>query len=170
MSSLHLGTDNAVPFAVLLVGLTGENPGTIISAPAARHRPDGYAGPIASTIVELDKPRRGPRQHMDVPLVDLPDCIAAPADDEAPALEVTPAHLDWFLDDVRHSEHSANVKEDISANCVVSGATAPCCPTRCGCRSSRSGAVRTPAICSALHDRHARMRPRAFTLTRCSRC
>lgn len=82
LTCLHLGTDDVAAFAVLLTGLTGENPSTIANAPAAHHRPDGYAGPIASAIVELDKPRRQSRRHMDVVLADLPDWVATPADEE----------------------------------------------------------------------------------------
>lgn len=72
VTALHLTNREAVAFAVLLVGLTGQNLGTILSAPAVHHRPDGYAGGITSAIVELDKPRRGTRRHMDVPLTSLP--------------------------------------------------------------------------------------------------
>jgi hypothetical protein len=75
ITALHLGSVEVAAFVVLLVGLTGENRGTIVAAPAAHHRPDGYVGPIGTVILELDKPRRGPNRHMDVPLVDLPDWI-----------------------------------------------------------------------------------------------
>jgi hypothetical protein len=78
VTSLHLGADDVAAFAVLLTGLTGENPGTITTAPAAHHRPDGYTGAIASAIVELDKPRRMSRRHMDVVLASVPDWITAP--------------------------------------------------------------------------------------------
>ncbi|MBO0823794.1 MAG: hypothetical protein J2P27_08045 [Actinobacteria bacterium] len=78
MTALHLSSLEATAFVVLLVGLTGQNRGPIISAPAGHHRPDGYSGGTASAIVELDKPRRAARRHMDVPLVDMPDWIACP--------------------------------------------------------------------------------------------
>jgi hypothetical protein len=81
VTSLHLSTDDAAAFAVLLVGLTGQNPSTITSIPAQYHRPDGYTGHGASVIVELDKPRRGSRRHMDVPLASLPDWLAAPSEE-----------------------------------------------------------------------------------------
>lgn len=80
VTALHLGAADAAAFAVLLVGLTGQNRGTILAAPAGHHRPDGYAGPVGTAIVELDKPRRGPKRHMDVALVDLPDWVPAPHD------------------------------------------------------------------------------------------
>lgn len=78
VTALHLSVVEAAAFAVLLVGVTGQNRGTILNAPAAYHRPDGYAGGIPTAIVELDKPRRGPRRHMDVALVGLPDWVAVP--------------------------------------------------------------------------------------------
>lgn len=77
VTAVHLSAFDVAAFAVLLVGLTGQNPGTITGAPAAHHRPDGYTGAVASAIVELDKPRRGRRRYMDVPLVDLPSWIPA---------------------------------------------------------------------------------------------
>jgi hypothetical protein len=72
VTALHLSSSEAAAFVVLLVGLTGQNKSTILTAPAAHHRPDGYAGGVASAIVELDKPRRGSRRHMDVSLTSLP--------------------------------------------------------------------------------------------------
>jgi hypothetical protein len=44
----------------------------LLAAPATHHRPDGYTGAGASAIVTLDKPRRGARRHMDVPLTSEP--------------------------------------------------------------------------------------------------
>ncbi|MFC6088608.1 hypothetical protein [Saccharothrix lopnurensis] len=82
VTRLHLGARDIAAFAVLLTGLTGENPSTITKAPAAHHRPDGYSGEIASAIVELDKPRRQSRRHMDVALTELPDWAGVPADRE----------------------------------------------------------------------------------------
>jgi hypothetical protein len=77
MSLLHLPWRDAAAFLVLLIGLTGQNGGTIAAAPAAHHRADAGAGGTATAIVELRKPRRGKRRsHMDVPLVDLPDWVA----------------------------------------------------------------------------------------------
>ncbi len=78
VTSLHLGPDEAVAFVVLLVGLTGQNKSTILTAPAAHHRPDGYTGPIPTAIVELDKPRRGANRHMDTAFVDLPAWVPTP--------------------------------------------------------------------------------------------
>jgi hypothetical protein len=76
MSLVHLPWRDAA-FLVLLIGLTGQNGGTIADAPAAHHRADAGAGGTATAIVELRKPRRGKRRsHMDVPLVDLPDWVA----------------------------------------------------------------------------------------------
>lgn len=72
MTALHLSGVEAAAFAVLLAGLTGQNKGTILTAPAAHHRADGYTGPSATAIVELDKPRRGSRRHMDVPFTSIP--------------------------------------------------------------------------------------------------
>ncbi|MFI9365863.1 hypothetical protein ACIG5E_33150 [Kitasatospora sp. NPDC053057] len=73
---------DAMPFLVLLVGLTGQNGGTIIDAPAAVHRPDGGVGGTANGIVELVKPRRGHRSHMPVVLADLPDWLSTGERDE----------------------------------------------------------------------------------------
>ncbi|PWK84470.1 hypothetical protein C8D88_10885 [Lentzea atacamensis] len=72
MTALHLSAVEAAAFAMLLVGLTGQNKSTILNAPAAHHRPDGFTGQPAIAIVELDKPRRGSRRHMDVPLTSVP--------------------------------------------------------------------------------------------------
>jgi hypothetical protein len=75
---IHLPWQEAAAFVVLLVGLTGQNGGTVADAPAAHHRADGQAGGTPTAIVELVKPRRGKhRSHMDVPLVDLPDWLSA---------------------------------------------------------------------------------------------
>jgi len=77
MSLVHLPWRDAAAFLVLLIGLTGQNGGTIAHAPAAHHRADAGAGGTATAIVELRKPRRGKRRsHMDVPLIDLPDWVA----------------------------------------------------------------------------------------------
>jgi hypothetical protein len=76
VSLLHLHWQEAAAFLVLLIGLTGQNGGTIADAPAAHHRPDGEAGGTATAIVGLRKPRRGRRRsHMDVALADLPDWL-----------------------------------------------------------------------------------------------
>jgi hypothetical protein len=69
---LYLSGSDVAAFAVLLVGLTGQNPSTIFRAPATHHRPDGYSGEIPSALVKLNKPRRGARQHMDVPFTAVP--------------------------------------------------------------------------------------------------
>ena len=77
---LHLTGHDVAAFVVLLTGLTGQNRTAILEAPAAHHRADGYAGGPATAVVELNKPRRGKRQHMDVALVDMPVWAPAPAD------------------------------------------------------------------------------------------
>ncbi|WP_410598069.1 hypothetical protein [Amycolatopsis sp. lyj-23] len=90
MTALHLSNIEAAAFAVLLAGLTGQNRSTILNAPAGHHRPDGYVGEIATAIVELDKPRRGARRHMDFPLTSVPSwagpdrSAATSVADEAP--------------------------------------------------------------------------------------
>jgi hypothetical protein len=84
VTALHLGYEEAVAFVALLVGLTGENKDTIVSAPAMHHRPDGYDGPVGSVIVELDKPRRGAQRHMDVALLEVPAWVPVPQRDPAP--------------------------------------------------------------------------------------
>ncbi|MGH3193067.1 MAG: hypothetical protein ACRDOL_38610, partial [Streptosporangiaceae bacterium] len=76
IASVHLTWREAMPFLVLLVGMTGQNGGTIAAAPAAAHRPDGGRG-TATGIVELVKPRRGTRSHMPVALTGLPDWLSA---------------------------------------------------------------------------------------------
>jgi hypothetical protein len=77
---LHLTGHDVAAFVVLLTGLTGQNRSTILEAPAAHHRADGYTGGPGTAVVELDKPRRGLRRHMDVALVDVPVWAPAPAD------------------------------------------------------------------------------------------
>lgn len=79
--TLHLTSLDAAAFVVLLVGLTGQNLSAVVNLPAEHHRADGYAGGVATAVVELDKPRRGSRRHMDYPLVDLPQWLPAPAED-----------------------------------------------------------------------------------------
>lgn len=69
---LHLTSFDVGAFAVLLVGLTGQNPTTIAKATAEHHRPDGHAGGPPSAVVKLDKPRRGSGRHMDVALTSVP--------------------------------------------------------------------------------------------------
>lgn len=76
IAMVHLTWRDAMPFIVLLAGLTGQNGSTIVDAPAAVHRPDGGAGGTPSAILELVKPRRGRRSHMPVVLVDLPDWLS----------------------------------------------------------------------------------------------
>jgi len=79
-AALHLTVNDIAAFVVLLVGLTGQNRATILHAPAAHHRADGYAGGPATAVIELDKPRRGRHRHMDFALVDLPDWVPTPTD------------------------------------------------------------------------------------------
>jgi hypothetical protein len=94
VTALHLSSAEAAAFVVLLVGLTGQNRSTILNAPAAHHRPDGYTGTAPSAIVELDKPRRGARRHMDVALTSIPTW-AGPADhDQADGWHDESARLD----------------------------------------------------------------------------
>lgn len=79
-TAVHLDWREVAAFAVLLVRLTGQNGSTIYNAPATHHRPDGYAGPVATVQVDLVKPRRGRRSHMTAALADLPVWAAsAPA-------------------------------------------------------------------------------------------
>ena len=72
VTALHLSGVEAAAFAVLLVGLTGQNRDAILAAPATHHRPDGYTGAAGTAMVALDKPRRGALRHMDVALTSLP--------------------------------------------------------------------------------------------------
>lgn len=99
MTALHLSGVEVAAFAVLLVGLTGQNKSTILNAPATHHRPDGHTGQPPTAIVELDKPRRGSRRHMDVPLTSIPSWIGPdPAHPNggppagAPAVEALSGH------------------------------------------------------------------------------
>jgi hypothetical protein len=85
MTALHLSNIEAAAFAVLLAGLTGQNKSTNLNAPAGHHRPDGYVGEVATAIVELDKPRRATRRHMDVPLTSVPSW-AGPDRSTAPSV------------------------------------------------------------------------------------
>jgi hypothetical protein len=84
-TALHLSGLEAAAFAVLLVGLTGQNKDAIVAAPATYHRPHGYIGTAGVAIVELDKPRRGARRHMDAPLTSLPDWASPTGKHGAPA-------------------------------------------------------------------------------------
>ncbi len=78
---LHLNLAETCALVILLVRLTGENGSTIIKAPAAFHRPDGGAGPLATVQVDLSKPRRGSRRYMTAALSDLPSWAAAPEEE-----------------------------------------------------------------------------------------
>jgi hypothetical protein len=71
-AQLHLTSFDVGAFAVLLVGLTGQNPTTIAKATTEHHRPDGHAGGPPSALIKLDKPRRGSGRHMDVALTSVP--------------------------------------------------------------------------------------------------
>lgn len=75
---LHLSRDETCALTILMVRATGENGSTIIKAPAAFHRTDGGAGPLATAQVDLSKPRRGRRRYMTAALSDLPSWAAAP--------------------------------------------------------------------------------------------
>ncbi|PAX86074.1 hypothetical protein CLM85_08025 [Streptomyces albidoflavus] len=78
MTALHLGLADATAFVVLLVAMTGENGSTVMRAPAAHFRADGYAGGPATAIVGLDKRRRAANRYRDAALVDLPSWIPLP--------------------------------------------------------------------------------------------
>jgi hypothetical protein len=93
LGRLHLSATDVAAFAVLLVGLTGQNTSTIFRAPAHHHRTDGYSGEIPTAMVRLDKPRRGARRHMDAPLTGVPTWAeeGMPAGGEA---EADPNKLD----------------------------------------------------------------------------
>lgn len=83
---LHLTTFDVGAFAVLLVGLTGQNPTTIAKATAEHHRSDGHAGGPPTAMVKLDKPRRGSARHMDVALTSVPPWArhGMPGEDSVP--------------------------------------------------------------------------------------
>jgi hypothetical protein len=69
-------------FAVLLLGVTGQNISTLGAATVGHHRSDGHTGRTATMITDLVKYRRGPtRAIMSVPLADLPTWIPAPAEE-----------------------------------------------------------------------------------------
>ncbi|MBN3459858.1 hypothetical protein JNN96_38195 [Mycobacterium sp. DSM 3803] len=72
LARLYLTATDVAAFAVLLVGLTGQNASTILDAPADHHRPDGNSGDMPTAVVRLDKPRRGARRNMDVALSSAP--------------------------------------------------------------------------------------------------
>lgn len=78
MSRLCLTLHEMTAFALLLTALTGENFGTVAAWPAAHYRPDGGRGDGPRiALVEETKARRGPgREHMVVPLEDLPSGLA----------------------------------------------------------------------------------------------
>lgn len=78
VSRLCLTLHEMTAFALLLTALTSENFGTVAQWPAAHYRPDGGGedGPKVA-LVEQTKARRGPeREHMVVPLEDLPSGLA----------------------------------------------------------------------------------------------
>lgn len=77
-SQLCLTLHEMTAFALLLTALTGENFGTVAAWPAGHYRPDGGRddGPRLA-LVEETKARRGSeREHMVVPLEDLPSGLA----------------------------------------------------------------------------------------------
>ncbi|MGK5171822.1 hypothetical protein [Geodermatophilus sp. CPCC 205761] len=75
---LFLGAGETLAFQILLVGLTGQNAGTVGRAPAHHHRTGNDVGAVA--IVDLLKPRRGKsRSHMAVPIQDTPRWLPLPA-------------------------------------------------------------------------------------------
>jgi hypothetical protein len=74
---LNLTPEEAVAAAVLFGVMTGQNPEVILKIPAAHHRADGGVGP-GTAIVNLRKPRRQSRAHMDFALSEVPDWISIP--------------------------------------------------------------------------------------------
>jgi len=85
-SSLFLTWREAMSAAVLLVGLTGQNFSGIGALMENHVRADGLDG-LQSTrtaLVDIDKPRRGPRdRYMTMPLSDTPDRIIV-TEEESP--------------------------------------------------------------------------------------
>ncbi|MFD9452697.1 hypothetical protein ACFWBC_06365 [Streptomyces sp. NPDC059985] len=80
-SAVHLTRAEVCAITLLLVRLTGENGSTIIMAPAAHHRTDGGAGPVATAQVDLSKPRRGRLRYMTAALSNLPTWASAPGEE-----------------------------------------------------------------------------------------
>lgn len=80
-SAVHLTRAEVCALTVLLVRLTGENGATIITAPAAHHRTDGGAGPVATAQVDLSKPRRSRLRYMTAALSDLPTWASTPGEE-----------------------------------------------------------------------------------------
>lgn len=79
-SALYLSKVEAASFAVLLSILTGQNFGTLATAPASHHD-TGLGEQPGTTIVNLVKPRRGKlRAHMAVPLQDTIPSWVPPAE------------------------------------------------------------------------------------------
>ncbi|MDL4816892.1 hypothetical protein [Actinomadura opuntiae] len=79
MHALHPRGFELAAGALLLVRMTGHNGSSICQAPAAHRRPDGFAGGVATAVVELVKARRGTRRFMTVALSDLPAWALAPS-------------------------------------------------------------------------------------------
>ena len=88
--SLCLTADEMTAFGLLLTAQTGQNFGTVAAWPAVGYQP---GDPL--TLIEQVKPRRGPdREHMVVPLEDLPPSLAGVLSAAGgPAIPVTSAHL-----------------------------------------------------------------------------
>ncbi|MDY7556116.1 hypothetical protein [Cryobacterium sp. 10C3] len=86
--ALFLTPLEAMAFAVLLVGLTGENVGTIYSSKASSHQAAaGDKDRPAVAIIDLIKPRRGKsRAAMAKPLTSVPAWAHADAYEEGPQL------------------------------------------------------------------------------------
>ncbi|MFD4248015.1 hypothetical protein ACFWP3_41550 [Streptomyces sp. NPDC058525] len=80
VSWLHMTVDELAAAAVLLAVMTGENASVIFNTPAVHHRADGHSGAPATAIVDLVKPRRGRRAHMNLALSEVPDWISIPED------------------------------------------------------------------------------------------
>lgn len=98
MLTVHLSPLEVAAFVVLLIRLTGHNCGTLMGAPAAHHRPDGdTTGPIASTQIDLVKPRRGRRSHMTVSFADLPDWVQGAGTDTDPGGTRSELHTPFGL-------------------------------------------------------------------------
>lgn len=81
---LHLTPREAWAFAVLLAGLTGYNACMLEELPAPHQRATAPGEP-GIVLLELSKPRRGPRSAMTLPLVTVPRAFHPASDDMRPS-------------------------------------------------------------------------------------
>lgn len=74
LHSMLLTQHEITAFMVLMIGLTGQNVGTLNRLSAVSHQATNpERDPVATVIVETIKPRRGAHNaHQDVPLADIP--------------------------------------------------------------------------------------------------